>query len=213
MKRLFDIALSLLLLIALILPLCLIGISQLLCLGRPIFFRQERAGKNGAAFDIIKFRSMRDGAGSDAERLTRWGQFLRATSIDELPELWNVLRGDMSLVGPRPLPTAYLPRYNPAQARRHAVRPGITGWAQVNGRNGLSWERQFELDLWYVEHRSCLLDLKILGLTVFTVFRRENISAEGEATRREFTGSDSPQTEDGSQRPEARSQKPEIRKP
>jgi len=200
MKRLFDIGISLLLLIALALPLALLCLCQLCCLGRPIFFQQERAGKAGKAFRIVKFRSMRSGPGSDAERLTRWGGFLRSTSLDELPELWNVLRGEMSLVGPRPLPTAYLPRYSPEQARRHEVRPGITGWAQVNGRNGLSWERQFELDLWYVEHRSFLLDLKILVLTLLTVFRRENISAEGEATRKEFTGS----------KPEDRGQKSEV---
>lgn len=192
MKRLFDIFTAFLLLTALALPLSLIGIGQLYYLGWPIFFRQERAGKDDAAFDIIKFRSMRTGSGSDAARLTRWGNFLRSTSLDELPELWNVLRGEMSLVGPRPLPTEYLPRYSSRQARRHEVRPGITGWAQVNGRNGLTWRRQFELDLWYVEHRSFLLDLKILGLTMMTVFRRDNISAEGEATRSEFTGSDEP---------------------
>lgn len=192
MKRLFDIFTAFLLLTALALPLSLIGIGQLYYLGWPIFFRQERAGKDDAAFDIIKFRSMRAGSGSDAARLTRWGNFLRSTSLDELPELWNVLRGEMSLVGPRPLPTEYLPRYSSRQARRHEVRPGITGWAQVNGRNGLTWRRQFELDLWYVEHRSFLLDLKILGLTMMTVFRRDNISAEGEATRSEFTGSDEP---------------------
>lgn len=192
MKRLFDICASLLLLLALTLPLILICICQLCVLGRPIFFNQERAGKDGKAFDIIKFRSMRTGEGSDADRLTPWGQFLRSTSLDELPELWNVLVGRMSLVGPRPLPTTYLPRYSVEQARRHEVRPGITGWAQVNGRNGLSWERQFELDLWYVENRSFLLDLRILGLTILTVFRRENISAEGEATRGEFLGSNEP---------------------
>ena len=188
MKRLFDIFIALLLLLLLALPLCLLALIQLVCLGRPLFFRQQRAGRGGKPFEIIKFRSMRSGPGSDAERLTRWGQFLRSTSLDELPELWNVLRGDMSLVGPRPLPTAYLPRYSMQQARRHAVRPGITGWAQVNGRNGLTWECQFELDLWYVEHRSGLLDLKILVLTIITVLRRDNISAEGEATRQEFTG-------------------------
>ncbi|MFO8026103.1 MAG: sugar transferase [Opitutales bacterium] len=198
MKRFFDIVISLLLLTAFAVPLCLIAVGQLFCLGRPIFFRQERAGKDGTAFEIIKFRSMRTGSGSDAARLTKWGRFLRSTSLDELPELWNVLRGEMSLVGPRPLPTAYLPRYTPEQARRHELRPGITGWAQVNGRNGLTWERQFELDLWYVENHSFLLDLKILGLTLLTVFRRDNISAQGEATRSEFTGS----------KPEARGQKP-----
>ncbi|MGB0743354.1 MAG: sugar transferase [Opitutales bacterium] len=189
MKRLFDIFASIILLLALALPLGILCVCQLCTLGRPIFFHQERAGKAGHAFHIFKFRSMRKGSGSDAERLTAWGQFLRSTSLDELPELWNVLRGEMSLVGPRPLPTAYLPRYSSEQARRHEVRPGITGWAQVNGRNGLSWQRQFELDLWYVENRSFLLDLKILGLTLLTVIRRENISAEGEATRSEFLGS------------------------
>jgi lipopolysaccharide/colanic/teichoic acid biosynthesis glycosyltransferase len=132
---------------------------------------------------------MREGVGSDAERLTPWGQFLRSTSIDELPELWNVLMGDMSLVGPRPLPTQYLDRYSPEQARRHTVRPGITGWAQVNGRNGLSWERQFELDLWYVDNRSFCLDLKILVLTIITVLSRKNIAEAGQATRSEFLGS------------------------
>jgi len=162
---------------------------QLCLLGGPIFFRQERAGKNGQSFHILKFRSMRRGTGDDASRLTKWGQFMRSSSLDELPELWNVLIGDMSLVGPRPLPTSYLPRYSRQEARRHDVRPGITGWAQVNGRNGLTWKRQFELDLWYIEHRSFLLDLKILALTLLTVLRRENISAEGEATRSEFTGS------------------------
>ncbi|MEO0508929.1 MAG: sugar transferase [Verrucomicrobiota bacterium] len=192
MKRLFDICAPAILLLALTLPLLVVCICQLCILGRPIFFRQERAGRGGKAFNIIKFRSMRTGSGSDAERLSHWGKFLRSTSIDELPELWNVLRGEMSLVGPRPLPTSYLPRYSTQQARRHELRPGITGWAQVNGRNGLTWERQFELDLWYVENRSFLLDLKILGLTVSTVFRRENISAQGEATRGEFIGSNKP---------------------
>jgi lipopolysaccharide/colanic/teichoic acid biosynthesis glycosyltransferase len=132
---------------------------------------------------------MRTGEGSDAERLIPWGKFLRSTSLDELPELWNVLRGEMSLVGPRPLPTIYLERYSPQQARRHDLRPGITGWAQVNGRNGLTWERQFDLDLWYVKNRSIRLDVKILIMTVTTVLRRENISEEGQTTRSEFMGS------------------------
>jgi lipopolysaccharide/colanic/teichoic acid biosynthesis glycosyltransferase len=188
-KRFLDFCFTLVLLITLSPLLCLLIALQLINFGRPIFFRQERAGKAGAAFGILKFRSMRLGPGSDAERLTRWGQFLRSTSLDELPELWNVLKGEMSLVGPRPLPTTYLPRYSPKQARRHEVRPGITGWAQVNGRNGLTWEHQFELDHWYVAHRSFLLDLKILALTIITVLRRDNISEEGEATRREFFGS------------------------
>ena len=131
---------------------------------------------------------MRNCQGSDEERLIAWGQFLRSTSIDELPELWNVLKGEMSLVGPRPLPTIYLERYSPEQARRHEVLPGITGWAQVNGRNGLSWKEQFELDLWYVENRSFLLDLKILCLTISTVLSRKDIAEEGQATRSEFFG-------------------------
>jgi lipopolysaccharide/colanic/teichoic acid biosynthesis glycosyltransferase len=191
MKRTFDIIFSLLLLIALSLPLTALVAWQLVKLGRPVFFRQTRAGKDGGAFTIVKFRTMRDGAGSDAERLTPWGEFLRSTSLDELPELWNVLKGEMSLVGPRPLPTIYLNRYSPEQARRHEVRPGITGWAQVNGRNGLTWKRQFELDLWYVENRSCWLDLKILCLTITTVLRRDNISEAGQATRSEIRGNGS----------------------
>ena len=188
MKRLFDFLAALFLLLAFCLPLLLLGIAQLILLGPPIFFRQARVGVNGQTFHILKFHSMRNGAGSDAERLTRWGQFLRSTSLDELPELWNVLRGQMSLVGPRPLPIHYLPRYSAEQARRHELRPGITGWAQVNGRNGLTWEQQFELDLWYLENRSFWLDLKILALTVLTVVRRENISEPGQATRSEFMG-------------------------
>tara|TARA_B110001452_G_scaffold249735_1_gene237481 strand:- start:400 stop:798 length:399 start_codon:yes stop_codon:yes gene_type:complete len=131
---------------------------------------------------------MRNCQGSDEERLIAWGQFLRSTSLDELPELWNVLKGEMSLVGPRPLPTIYLERYSPEQARRHEVLPGITGWAQVNGRNGLSWKEQFELDLWYVENRSFLLDLKILCLTINTVLSRKDIAEKGQATRSEFFG-------------------------
>jgi lipopolysaccharide/colanic/teichoic acid biosynthesis glycosyltransferase len=192
MKRLFDIISTIILACALCLPLLLLCALQLLILGRPIFFRQQRAGKNGQPLSILKFRTMCTGEGSDEERLIPWGKFLRSTSLDELPELWNVLRGEMSLVGPRPLPTIYLERYSPEQARRHDVRPGITGWAQVNGRNGLTWKRQFELDLWYVEHQSLWLDIKILILTVVTVFRRENISEEGHATRSEFMGSEEP---------------------
>jgi lipopolysaccharide/colanic/teichoic acid biosynthesis glycosyltransferase len=188
MKRFFDIIVTLILGSALCLPLLLLCILQLIILGRPIFFRQQRAGKDGKPLSILKFRTMRTGAGSDAERLIPWGKFLRSTSLDELPELWNVLRGEMSLVGPRPLPTLYLPRYSAEQARRHDVRPGITGWAQVNGRNGLTWKRQFELDLWYVDHHNLRLDLKILFLTIITVFRRENISETGQATRSEFLG-------------------------
>ena len=188
MKRAFDLVSSLLLLAVLCLPLLVITVLQVIKLGHPIFFRQTRAGRDGRAFKILKFRSMRNCQGSDEERLIAWGQFLRSTSIDELPELWNVLKGEMSLVGPRPLPTIYLERYSPEQARRHEVLPGITGWAQVNGRNGLSWKEQFELDLWYVENRSFLLDLKILCLTVSTVLSRRDIAEEGQATRSEFIG-------------------------
>jgi sugar transferase EpsL len=188
MKRFFDIFATLILACALSLPLLIVCIMQLVILGRPIFFRQQRAGKKGQTLSILKFRTMRNGTGSDAERLIPWGKFLRSTSLDELPELWNVLRGEMSLVGPRPLPTTYLDRYSTKQARRHDVRPGITGWAQINGRNGLTWKRQFELDLWYVNNRTFWLDLKILALTIVTVFKRENISEEGYTTRREFLG-------------------------
>lgn len=188
MKRFFDIAVTLALLLLGLLPFGLLLLIHLLAMGRPLFFRQERAGRERRPFHILKLRTMREGKESDAARLTAWGRFLRSTSLDELPELWNVLRGEMSLVGPRPLPTQYLPRYSREQARRHEVRPGITGWAQVNGRNGLSWERQFELDLCYVDHASFLLDLKILGLTLLTVLRRDGIHAPGEATRQEFLG-------------------------
>ncbi|MDG1241442.1 MAG: sugar transferase [Opitutae bacterium] len=188
MKRFFDIFAAMILACALSLPLLIVCIMQLVILGRPIFFRQQRSGKKGQPLSILKFRTMRTGIGSDTERLIPWGKFLRSTSLDELPELWNVLRGEMSLVGPRPLPTIYLERYSTEQARRHDVRPGITGWAQVNGRNGLTWKRQFELDLWYVNNRTFWLDIKILVLTVVTVFKRENISADGYTTRSEFLG-------------------------
>jgi sugar transferase EpsL len=157
-------------------------------------FRQRRPGLHGQIFTIIKFRTMtdvRDAQGnllSDAERLTRFGRFLRSTSLDELPELWNVLRGDMSLVGPRPLLMQYLPRYTPEQARRHEVRPGVTGWAQVNGRNALSWEQKFALDVWYVDHVSLRLDAKIIALTVWKILQREGISQPGQATMEEFQG-------------------------
>ncbi len=189
MKRLFDILGTLFLLSVLWLPLVCLCLLQLTLMGKPIFFRQERAGLKGQPLSILKFRTMLNGGGSDADRLTPWGKLLRSTSLDELPELWNVLRGEMSLVGPRPLPIHYLERYTPRQNQRHNIRPGITGWAQVNGRNGLSWERQFELDLWYVEHHSLWLDLKILARTIITVFQRKNISADGHATRSEFFGS------------------------
>lgn len=159
-------------------------------MGRPVFFLQRRAGFMGREFCICKFRTMRTGEGSDAERLTGMGRFLRKTSLDELPQLLNVLRGEMSLVGPRPLLMRYLPLYNERQAKRHLVRPGITGWAQVSGRNSISWQEKFELDVWYVEHRSLWLDLKILFLTVWNVLARRGISADGEATISFFEGNE-----------------------
>lgn len=189
MNRVGNIILSFVLLVFFAPVLLALSIAQWAILGKPLFFRQERAGKNGDPFEIIKFRTMQVGTGTDDVRMTPWGRFLRTTSMDELPELWNVLKGDMNLVGPRPLPTHYLERYSTTQAQRHNVRPGLTGWAQVNGRNGLTWERQFDLDLWYIANRSCLLDLKILLLTILTVFRRDNISEPGHATRSEFLGS------------------------
>ncbi len=164
-------------------------------MGTPVFFRQKRPGLRGEPFGVLKFRTMtqeRDASGAlrpDAERLTAVGRFLRSSSIDELPQLWNVLRGDMSLVGPRPLLMQYLTRYSPEQARRHDVLPGITGWAQINGRNTLSWDEKFRLDSWYVDHWSLGLDLKILALTALRVVRREGISSEGHVTMPEFMGS------------------------
>ena len=195
MKRLLDFTAALLGLIALALPLCVLILLIRRRLGSPVFFRQIRPGLHGQPFEMVKFRTMTDACGPDgvllpdAERLTPFGRFLRATSLDELPELWNVLKGDMSLVGPRPLLMEYLPLYSPEQARRHAVRPGVTGWAQVNGRNAISWEEKFALDTWYVDHQSLLLDIRILWLTVKKVLVREGISAAGEATMGKFTGS------------------------
>ena len=157
-------------------------------LGRPVLFHQERAGLNGRPFTLYKFRTMREGEGTDAERLTRLGRFLRAASLDELPELWNVLKGEMSLVGPSPLPVRYLPRYSPEQNRRHEVLPGITGWAQVNGRNSLDWETKFRYDVDYVDGRSLWLDLKILFMTAAQVVCPRHVSHDGEATMSEFTG-------------------------
>lgn len=163
-------------------------------LGSPVLFRQQRPGLNGKIFTMYKFRSMtdkRDGEGKllpDEDRLPSFGKFLRSTSLDELPELINVLKGDMSLVGPRPLLVQYLPRYSTFQARRHEVRPGITGWAQVNGRNAISWEEKFALDVWYVDNASFILDLKILWMTVLKIIQREGISQEGQATMSQFLG-------------------------
>ena len=163
-------------------------------MGSPVLFRQTRPGRHGKPFQMIKFRTMRDEIGTDgrplpdADRLTKLGRFLRSSSIDELPELWNVLKGDMSLVGPRPLLMEYLPLYSPEQARRHEVRPGVTGWAQVNGRNAISWDEKFALDVWYVDNRSLRLDMKIIWLTIRKVIKRDGISAAGEATMSKFTG-------------------------
>lgn len=190
MKRLADI-----ILVVITMPLWLIAYIAvafliILTMGRPIHFRHERAGRNGKPFNFIKFRSMRNGEGSDAERTTRLGKLLRSTSLDELPQLWHVLSGKMSLVGPRPLPVRYLPRYSPFQNRRHEIRPGITGWAQVNGRNAISWEKKFELDVWYVNNKSILLDAKILFLTFLKVFKRSGVNSSETETMPEFTGSE-----------------------
>jgi lipopolysaccharide/colanic/teichoic acid biosynthesis glycosyltransferase len=195
MKRLLDFLVAVLALLLLTPVLAVITWQIRRKLGTPALFRQVRPGWRGQPFEMVKFRTMRDAIGPDgkplpdAERMTPFGAFLRSSSLDELPELWNVLKGDMSLVGPRPLLMEYLPLYTPEQARRHEVRPGVTGWAQVNGRNALSWEEKFRLDVWYVDHRSLWLDLKILLLTLKKVFVREGISAAGEATMPRFSGS------------------------
>lgn len=194
-KRLFDFLVSSFLLLILSPLLLLLALLVWISHGSPVLFRQQRPGYRGKPFICYKFRTMndrRDAAGNllpDEQRLTRLGRFLRSTSLDELPELFNVLRGEMSLVGPRPLLMQYLDRYTPEQARRHEVLPGITGWAQINGRNALSWEEKFRLDVWYVDHWNFWLDLKILALTVIKVLRREGISSEGHATAPEFMGS------------------------
>jgi lipopolysaccharide/colanic/teichoic acid biosynthesis glycosyltransferase len=194
-KRLLDIIIvstSLVLLSSLYL---LIAYNVKKKLGSPILFKQVRPGLHGKSFNMMKFRTMLDAVDEqgkplpDDVRLTPFGQFLRSTSLDELPGLWNVLKGDMSLVGPRPLLVEYLPLYSTEQARRHEVKPGITGWAQVNGRNAISWEKKFELDVWYVDNQSLWLDIKILFLTVWKVVRRKDISADGEATMSKFVGS------------------------
>lgn len=195
MKRLFDVVVALVSLVLLAPLLAAIAALVRVRLGSPVLFRQVRPGRHGVPFAILKFRTMTDGRAADgsllpdAERLTPFGRFLRASSLDELPELINILRGEMSFVGPRPLLMDYLPLYSPEQARRHEVRPGITGWAQINGRNAISWEQKFAYDVEYVERQSMLFDLKILVLTALKVVRREGISADGEATMPRFTGS------------------------
>lgn len=194
MKRLIDIAVSGVGLVALAPIFLVLGILTRISLGSPIFFSQSRPGLYGKPFTIYKFRTMNDRRNElgellpDNVRLTSFGRFLRGSSMDELPELWNVLRGDMSLVGPRPLLMDYLPLYTCDQARRNEVRPGITGWAQINGRNALTWEEKFALDIWYVDNRSNWLDIKILLMTVKQVLRRDGISAPGEATMPKFLG-------------------------
>lgn len=197
MKRLFDLVVASLALLFLAVPLLALAWLIRQKLGSPVLFRQVRPGLHGKPFTMVKFRTMTDERGPDgallpdAKRLTPFGRFLRSSSLDELPELWNVLRGEMSLVGPRPLLMEYLPLYTPEQARRHEVRPGITGWAQVNGRNAISWKDKFALDTGYVDNQSFWLDIKILWMTVRKVLVRDGISAAGEATMSKFTGSDS----------------------
>ena len=194
MKRLFDIVASFfgLLLLSPVFAIVAWQISRKL--GSPVLFRQIRPGKDGKPFEMVKFRTMLDAYDEQGEplpneqRFTKFGNFLRSTSLDELPELWNVLKGDMSLVGPRPLLVEYLPLYNEQQARRHEVRPGVTGWAQINGRNAISWEDKFELDAWYVNNQSFLLDIKILFLTIKKVFIRDGINASNDTTMPKFTG-------------------------
>lgn len=195
-KRLFDLLILACGSVVLIPLILILAVLVRVKLGAPIFFRQARPGLHGKPFEMIKFRSMtdqRDVHGEllpDADRLTPFGIFLRRTSLDELPELWNVLKGEMSFVGPRPLLMQYLDRYTPEQARRHEVRPGITGWAQINGRNAITWREKFALDVWYVDHCSFGLDLKILLQTVLKVLKRDGISADGEATMPIFMGTD-----------------------
>lgn len=202
MKRCFDVCVAAIALVLLAIPLLLLALLVRVKLGKPVLFSQLRPGMRGKPFRMIKFRTMTDARGPDgallpdAQRLTSFGRFLRSTSLDELPELWNVLKGDMSLVGPRPLLMEYLPLYTPEQARRHEVRPGVTGWAQVNGRNALSWEEKFAHDVWYVDHASVLLDIRILWMTVRKVLVRDGISAPGDATMPVFQGTKNSQDKD-----------------
>jgi len=195
-KRLFDLALTIPLIVIFTPVMLVVALVILIVEGPPVVFFQARPGYHGRIFNIIKFRTMRNAVDRhgrllpDEERLSRLGQFLRSTSLDELPELIHVLKGEMSLVGPRPLLVQYLERYTPEQARRHDVMPGMTGWAQVNGRNSLTWEDKFRLDVWYVDHWSLLLDVKIMFLTFFKVIRREGITSPGQSTNEEFQGED-----------------------
>ena len=193
-KRIFDIFLASFLLLLLALPMMVLAFFIRSKLGRPVLFQQERPGLFGRSFTMYKFRSMSDQRDTDGnllpdiKRLTPFGRFLRSTSLDELPELWNVLKGDMSMVGPRPLLVEYLPLYSEQQARRHEALPGITGWAQVNGRNAISWEEKFELDVWYVDNQNMVLDLKIVFMTIKRVFRREGVTAKAQSTCERFMG-------------------------
>lgn len=197
-KRMFDLTLSIPALLLLLPLLLMIALGTWVALGAPVLFLQKRPGVNGRPFRLIKFRTMTHERSSDGtslpdeKRLTRWGRFLRSTSLDELPELLNVVLGSMSLVGPRPLLMEYLPRYDDEQRRRHKVLPGITGWAQIHGRNAVSWPQRFALDLWYVDHFSLALDVEILVCTAREVFRRRGIHAEGAATMPEFQGNEPP---------------------
>ena len=194
LKRCFDFTISLIALLLLLPFLVVVAAFVRINIGSPVFFRQKRPGLLGHPFEMIKLRTMTDARASDGgllpddQRLTRFGRFLRSTSIDELPELWNVLKGDMSLVGPRPLLMEYLPLYSPLQARRHEVRPGVTGWAQVKGRNELSWEEKFALDVWYVDNRSGWLDLKIFFMTIVIIAGRKGVNASSDVTMPRFTG-------------------------
>lgn len=196
-KRGFDLFAALLGLILLSPVIAIIAWNIRKKLGSPVLFRQVRPGRNGKPFEMIKFRTMRDAHDAngeplpDSQRMTAFGSFLRSSSLDELPELWNVVKGDMSLVGPRPLLMEYLPLYSAEQYRRHEVRPGVSGWAQVNGRNAIEWEEKFKLDTWYVDNQSFWLDMKVIFLTVKKVLVRDGISAKGEATASKFTGSKS----------------------
>ncbi len=194
-KRLMDLFIAVPAFIVLLPVYAIVTLLVCLLIGFPVLFRQKRPGLEGKPFTMYKFRTMTDARGHDgallpdAARLTRFGRFLRATSLDELPGLLNVLKGDMSLVGPRPLLMKYLERYSPKQARRHEVRPGITGWAQVNGRNAITWEEKFKLDVWYVDRVSLVLDIKIIWMTIWKILKREGITQEGQATMEEFRGS------------------------
>lgn len=195
-KRVIDFAGALIGIVALLPVFAAVAAAVRLGLGSPVFFRQQRPGLYGKPFTLVKFRTMTDKRSAngqllpDAERITSLGRFLRRTSLDELPELWNVLMGDLSLVGPRPLLMQYLDRYTPFQMRRHEVRPGITGWAQVNGRNAITWEEKFDMDLWYVDNRSLMLDFRIVIMTLGQVIRGKGVSQDGRATVDEFMGSD-----------------------